>query len=205
MNRNEHWEQVYCNKFANQVSWYKSHLVRSIELIHSSALSPDARIVDVGGGASTLVDDLLAAGYKNIAVIDLAGNAIQVSRQRLGDCAAQVDWIVGDATTSLLPDSSVDFWHDRAAFHFFTKDSDRTAYREQLVRCIKIGGIVLVATFTLDGPEKCSGLPVTRYDALGILDVLGNQFEKLDESIELHKTPGGNIQPFVYCLCRRRT
>ena len=200
----QHWQGVYEKKDFDAVSWYRPHLEQSLEFIRSAKLAADARIVDIGGGASTLVDDLLAEGYTNLAVIDLADAALKVASKRLGDRATAVDWIAGDVTTPLLPDASVDFWHDRAVFHFLTEDDARGAYLGQVARCVKPGGHVLVATFGLDGPEKCSGLPVARYDAEGIHAVFGDTFDKLGEASENHETPWGSAQSFVYCFCRRR-
>lgn len=201
--RTQHWRAVYAQKAANQVSWFRPHLERSLDFIRSAKLPKDARIVDVGGGASTLVDDLLLDGYSNLAVIDLADSALDTARERLGDRADAVDWIVGDVTTPLLSEESVDFWHDRAVFHFLTEADARQAYLEQVARCVKPGGQVLVATFALDGPKTCSGLPIARYDADGIHSVFGEEFEKIGEASELHETPRGSAQSFVYCFCRR--
>jgi ubiquinone/menaquinone biosynthesis C-methylase UbiE len=204
MSNEEHWQAVYQTKQPDEVSWYQPHLERSLEFIRASELAPDARIVDVGGGASTLVDDLLGEGYRNVAVIDLADAALAAARLRLGDRAPMVDWIVGDVTTPLLPDATVDFWHDRAVFHFLTEPAARSAYLAQVLRSVKPGGRVLVATFAPDGPEKCSGLPVARYDANGIHSVFGDVFEKVGEASEQHATPWGSVQSFVYCFCHRR-
>lgn len=203
MTEKDHWQSVYARKSPDEVSWYRPHLEQSLRFIRESGLGHDARIVDVGGGASTLVDDLLDAGHLNLAVIDLADAALAVARDRLGARAAQVDWIVGDVTTPLLDESSVDFWHDRAVFHFLTDEGARSAYLAQVTRSVKPGGHVLVATFGLDGPEKCSGLSVTRYDADGIHAVFGDLFEKRASAAELHETPSGSVQSFVYCFCRR--
>jgi len=198
-----HWQAVYEKKKPEEVSWYRPHLGQSLDFIRSCRLPPDARIVDVGGGASTLVDDLLDEGYRNLAVIDLAAAALDAARTRLGDRAGAVDWIVGDVTTPLLPADSVDFWHDRAVFHFLTDDASRGAYLAQVVRSVRPGGHVLVATFGLDGPEQCSGLPVARYDAAGIHAVFGDTFTKIGQAAEQHETPRGSVQSFVYCFCRR--
>lgn len=203
MSGREHWQNIYSRKAPGEVSWYRPHLDKSLELIRSRQLEPDVRIVDVGGGASTLVDDLLDAGYRNVAVIDLADAALEVARERLGERAAWVDWIVGDVTTELLPERSVDFWHDRAVFHFLTQADARAAYLAQVIRAVQPGGHVLVATFGLDGPDECSGLPVARYDAPGIHAVFGDRFDKIGHASELHETPWGTIQSFVYCFCRR--
>lgn len=203
MQTDAHWQKVYSEKAPDRVSWYRPHLDKSLEFIRICGLNPNARIVDVGGGASTLVDDLLSAGYTNLAVIDLAAAALATARQRLGVRATSVEWIVGDITTPLLPVNSVDLWHDRAVFHFLTEAPARAAYLAQVVRAVKPGGHVLVATFGLDGPESCSGLPVARYDAEGIHAVFGDAFDKLAESAEQHQTPWGAVQSFVYCFCRR--
>lgn len=203
MSSKNHWQSVYEHKTSDEVSWYRPHLERSLEYISAAKLAATARIVDVGGGASTLVDDLLSEGYSNLAVVDLADSALKVARDRLGEREAQVDWVVGDVTQPLLPDLSVDFWHDRAVFHFLTEQDARAAYLSQVNRCVKPGGHVLVATFGLDGPEQCSGLPVARYDPAGIHAVFGDNFDKLGEATEEHATPWGSEQSFVYCYCRR--
>jgi SAM-dependent methyltransferase len=199
----DHWQSVYEHKAADEVSWYQPHLEKSLAFVRSCQLASDARIVDVGGGAATLVDDLLSDGFHNLVVIDLAAAALDVAQTRLGVRAAIVDWIVGDVTTPLLPAASVDFWHDRAVFHFLTDDSDRAAYLAQVVRSVKPGAYVLVATFGLDGPQRCSGLPVARYDADQIHAVFGHRFEKIGALIERHETPWGAVQSFTYCFCRR--
>lgn len=203
MSGRAHWEAVYQKKAVEKVSWYRPHLDRSLEFIRTCGLAPASRIVDVGGGASTLVDDLLAEGYRNLAVIDLADSPLAAARERLGERASAVDWIVGDVTTELLAERSVDMWHDRAVFHFLTEEPARAAYLAQVVRCVKPGGHVLVATFALDGPETCSGLPVARYDSEGIHAVFGDVFDKVGDAAEQHVTPWGSVQSFVYCFCRR--
>lgn len=203
MSQREHWQQVYETKAPDSVSWYRPHLERSLEFIRAARLGPDARIVDVGGGASTLVDDLLDAGYQNVAVIDLAESALTVAKARLGARASAVDWIVGDATTHLVPNGSVDFWHDRAVFHFLADAETRSEYLRRVTAAVKPGGHVLVATFGLDGPERCSGLPVARYDAAGIHAVFGDLYDKIADAAELHETPHGEVQSFTYCFCRR--
>lgn len=198
-----HWQTVYEQKSSDDVSWYRPHLEQSLAFIRRSSLGPKSRVVDVGGGASTLVDDLLNEGFRNLAVVDLADAALRGARDRLGERGEGIDWIVGDATTPLLDDESVDFWHDRAVFHFLTDAQARDAYVNQVERSVKPGGYVLIATFALDGPEKCSGLPVARYDAEGIHRVLGARFEKLGQAEEEHETPGGGQQSFTYCFCRK--
>ena len=203
MHDQAHWQAVYAKKQPEEVSWYQPHLAQSLTFVRAANLPLDARIVDIGGGASTLVDDLLADGYRNLAVIDLAAAALDAARCRLGPGGQGVDWICGDVTTELLPADSVDFWHDRAVFHFMTDAVARAAYLAQVERAVKPGGYVLVATFGLDGPERCSGLPVTRYDAGGIHAVFGPRFDKIGQAAEQHHTPWGSVQSFVYCFCRR--
>ncbi len=202
--RQQHWQAVYAQKSSETVSWYRAHLEQSLAMLAIAKLPKQASIVDVGGGASTLVDDLLNQGYVNLTVIDIAAQALAASQLRLGDLAQHVNWVIGDVTTPLLEPQSVDFWHDRAVFHFLGGEQDRIAYRAQVERCVRPGGYVMVATFGLDGPERCSGLPVTRYDADGIAAALGERFERIAEAKELHETPSGASQSFVYCLCRRR-
>jgi ubiquinone/menaquinone biosynthesis C-methylase UbiE len=201
----DHWQSVYATKRPDEVSWYRPHLDISLAFVRSAGLSPDARIADIGGGASTLVDDLVAQGFRNVAVVDIAATALEVARNRLGDRADDVQWIEGDVTRSLFAPSSIDFWHDRAVFHFLVDPEARAAYLEQVTRAVRPGGRVLVATFGLDGPEHCSGLPTMRYDPAGIKATFGDQFEKLDQAAELHQTPWGKEQSFVYCFCKRRS
>jgi ubiquinone/menaquinone biosynthesis C-methylase UbiE len=198
-----HWNDVYGRKRAEEVSWFRPHLDISLGFIRAARLDRDARIVDVGGGASTFVDDLLALGHTNVAVADIAESALEVAKRRLGPRARDVDWLVGDVTSTLLPPASVDFWHDRAVFHFLVNEDSRAAYLRQVRRSVKPGGHVLVATFGLDGPDKCSGLPTARYDATGIKAVFGDVFTKIGEAAETHETPWGSEQAFVYCFCVR--
>jgi len=199
-----HWDAVYQKKHATEVSWYQAHLQQSLSMIASCDLPGAASIVDVGGGASTLVDDLLVRRYSNVTVIDLSAKALGETWARLGERATNAHLVCGDATTPLLDSASVDLWHDRAVFHFLTDDSRRAAYVEQVTRCVRPGGQALIATFALDGPERCSGLPVRRYSPQAIAEALGPSFELIAEANEDHLTPGGNHQSFAYALCRRR-
>ncbi|MFO0629798.1 MAG: class I SAM-dependent methyltransferase [Polyangiales bacterium] len=203
MEPQSHWESVYARKPADGVSWYRPHLDRSLAIIEAAALPKDARIVDVGGGASTLVDDLLDRGFTRLTVMDLSARALDVARHRLGDRASRVTWIVGDATHRALPEGSVDLWHDRAVFHFLRDDDARRRYVDQAHRALRPGGTIVVATFGPDGPSQCSGLEVVRYDAEGIHAAFGDAFERLSSDQETHVTPWGSAQPFVYCSCRR--
>lgn len=204
MTARDHWQGVYERKRPEELSWYAPHLETSLAFVRDSGLPRAARIVDVGGGASTFVDDLLGAGYTNVAVVDLAAAALAAARRRLGEPrASAVDWIVGDVTAPVVPPASVAFWHDRAVFHFLVDEAARAAYLGEVVRAVEPGGRVLVATFGPDGPERCSGLPVARYDAPSIHAVFGERFEKLGQATESHATPWGSVQSFVYCFCRR--
>ncbi|MAQ19577.1 MAG: SAM-dependent methyltransferase [Sandaracinus sp.] len=199
-----HWEEVYATKAPDGVSWYRPHLDRSLALIEGLGPSRDARIVDVGGGASTLVDDLLDRGFQDLAVVDLATAALAASRARLGDRATAVEWIVGDARHALFPVGSVDLWHDRAVFHFLTEPADRAAYVDHLALAVRPGGHAVIATFAEDGPEKCSGLPVVRHSPDALAAAMGDRFEALQTAREVHRTPWGSEQPFAYVVVRRR-
>jgi SAM-dependent methyltransferase len=204
MSNEAHWEKVYSEKSAVDVSWYQPHLRQSLQLITACQLPASARIVDVGGGASTLVDDLLALGFTDLTVIDLAATAFRQSQERLRERARHVTWLQGDATTELLDADSVDLWHDRAVFHFLTDEPRRAAYLEQVSRCVRPGQFVILGTFAPNGPERCSGLPVARYSPDELASALGPTFEKLAEASEEHTSPRGAVQPFSYVLCRRR-
>ena len=202
MDRHEHWEQVYRTRQPTEVSWYAPHLSDSLRLIRE-AVPPDASIIDVGGGASTLVDDLLEAGYRRITVLDLSETALQRSRSRLGESAAAVTWLQADVSAATLPPAAYDLWHDRAVFHFLTSDDQRRRYVAQALKALKPGGFAIVGTFGPQGPEKCSGLQVSRYTPSELHGTFGEPFELLGSSIERHMTPWGSPQQFVYCYCRR--
>jgi 2-polyprenyl-3-methyl-5-hydroxy-6-metoxy-1,4-benzoquinol methylase len=201
MNKQQHWEQVYQTKPADTVSWFQAHAERSLALIKAVAASPDAAIIDVGGGASTLIDDLLTEGYSALTVLDLSAQALSVAKQRLGQVGQSVRWLVGDICSAALPAKGYDTWHDRAVFHFLTQPEDRQAYVNQVMKAVKPGGHVIVATFAPDGPEKCSGLPVQRYSPQGLHGEFGPAFELVEHVSEAHQTPMGNIQHFIYCHC----
>lgn len=198
----EHWESVYQRRAADEVSWYRPHLERSLRFIEGAGLDKSAAILDVGGGNSTLVDDLLDRGYRNVTVLDLSPSAIDQARQRLGARSADVTWLVGDITAMELPEHHYDFWHDRAVFHFLTDEASRQRYVAAVRRALKPNGHVVIATFGPSGPEKCSGLPVVRYSAEGIHDEFGDEFRKVRGEEETHHTPWGAEQEFVYCYCR---
>jgi len=195
-----HWESIWINKKSYQWSWQQPHLKKSLELIQKTGMGEDAQVIDVGGGASTLVDDLLERKFKNIMVVDISQEALSLSKSRLGLSANQVIWIQADITRVQLPPTSFDIWHDRAFFHFFTSRDDRKRYLQVLTTSLKQGGYAVIATFGLRGPEKCSGLPIVRYSPQSLLTELGPGF-KLQENLEEdHLTPSGVRQHFIYCL-----
>jgi SAM-dependent methyltransferase len=197
-----HWDSVYSTKAPNAVSWYAPHLETSLQLIKRVAPKWPA-IIDVGGGESTLVDDLLAEGYRYLTVLDISAEAIEACKKRFGAAlAAYVDWRVGDVTKADLPHNYYDVWHDRAVFHFLTDEEDRRAYVDKVAYTVKAGGHVIVATFGPEGPTKCSGLDVVRYDADALHAEFGKAFRLLKSRTEVHRTPRGAEQQFVYCLCR---
>jgi ubiquinone/menaquinone biosynthesis C-methylase UbiE len=202
MSSREHWNRVYETKETTAVSWFRPHLDRSLEFLELTNLSKQAAILDVGGGASTLVDDLLARGYSNISVLDISEAALQAAQSRLGNAASRVRWIVADVTQVNLPLEKFDLWHDRAVFHFLLDPIARAKYVETVRRTVKPGGHVIVATFGPHGPSKCSGLDVLRYDADGIHGEFGPEFTKVTDTTEIHTTPWGSEQEFVYCYCR---
>lgn len=202
MSQRDHWEGVYRHKGPAEVSWYRPHLDRSLKFLDLAGLTPDSPILDVGGGASTLVDDLLAKGYRGVTVLDLSESAIDQAKARLGAASERVTWIVGDVTEVELPEHSFEFWHDRAVFHFLVDPDSRRRYVAQVRRALKPNGHVVVATFGPEGPVKCSGLPVMRYDAEGIHAQFGDEFRKIGADHEVHTTPWGSEQEFVYCYCR---
>ena len=204
MQTKEHWEKVYSTKAATQVSWFQEHAAMSLQLITRHNVPLSAAIIDVGGGASTLVNDLLDAGYRQITVLDLSGAALATAQARLGERASLVQWREANVLEVELPAQGFDVWHDRAVFHFLTTEQERQAYVQQVLRAVKPGGLVIVATFAEDGPTQCSGLPVMRYDANDLHAQFGAPFATLGHEKESHMTPGGNEQKFVYCFCRRQ-
>lgn len=198
-----HWESVYSIKATTAVSWFQEHAQHSFTLIHETEVPLSASIIDVGGGASTLVDDLLANGYSDITVLDLSVAALAAAKTRLGEIGNSVQWLEADITKVVLPANSIDVWHDRAVFHFLTTQEERQAYVQAVLRSVKQGGHVIVATFAEDGPTQCSGLPVMRYSADELHAEFGEPFSLLRHEKEEHHTPFGTVQKFVYCYCRK--
>ncbi len=203
MSREAHWQTVYSAKEADEVSWYRPRLDMSLELIRATGLTKSGRIIDIGAGASTLVDDLLAAGYECITALDISETALNIARQRLGSAAKEVTWIVGDVTEVDLGEKAFDLWHDRAALHFLTDAADRTRYADALSRALAPGGHAVLSAFSPDGPEQCSGLDIRQYDAPGLTELLGDDFQMRECRTEIHTTPSGNEVPFTYCRLQK--
>jgi SAM-dependent methyltransferase len=199
--RQAHWEGVYTKKGENEVSWFQESPAPSLELIAQAGATPASAIIDIGGGASRLVDNLVERGFEDITVLDLSEAALEAAKGRLGGPAAQVHWIVADATV-WEPQKEYDIWHDRAAFHFLTEDHDRAAYVARLERSLKVGGYAIIATFAPDGPERCSGLSVVRYDPVGLGKTLGRAFQLVDTRQHIHATPWGTDQSFQFGVFR---
>lgn len=198
----EHWDAVYGTKSPDQVSWFTPHLERSLAFLEAAKIDRHAAIIDVGGGASTLADDLVARGYENLTVLDVSEAALDAARARLGVSAARVQWVCGDIMEVALPFAAYDFWHDRAVFHFLRDPAARARYVAAVRRSVKPGGHVVAATFGPHGPEKCSGLEVMRYTPETLHAEFGADFARLASDTEIHQTPWGSEQEFIYCYCR---
>ena len=201
--RQVHWEKVYTSKGENEVSWFQENPAPSLDLIASAGATAASAIIDVGGGASRLVDALIERGFQAVTVLDLSQAALVAAKARLGKRADQVQWIVTDVTVWEPRAAAYDVWHDRAAFHFLTEERDRTAYVARLTKAVKPGGHAIIGTFAPDGPDRCSGLPVARYDAQGLGRVLGDGFELVETLCHEHRTPAGSQQRFHFSLFRR--
>jgi SAM-dependent methyltransferase len=200
--RQTHWENVYTTKGEAEVSWFQETPAPSLELLELVGVKPSSGIIDVGGGASRLVDRLIAQGFENITVLDLSATALGAARMRLGDIGGKVKWIVADAT-EWHPPEIYDVWHDRAAFHFLTDERDQQAYIQRLKQALPRGGHVIIGTFALDGPEKCSGLPVARHSAGSLSTLLGGDFVLVDSRRHEHTTPWQAVQKFQFSTFRR--
>jgi len=200
-----YWDKVYGSKQPSEVSWFQEHAKLSLQLILDAHLPRDAAIIDVGGGASTLADDLLANNFTNITVLDISKAGLAAAQRRLGSSAAKVQWLEANILDIQLPENTYSVWHDRAVFHFLISPEDRHTYVSAVLRSVKPGGLVIVATFDENGPSMCSGLPVKRYNSDQLHSEFGEAFELLSHEKETHHTPSGIIQPFTYCLCRKST
>jgi ubiquinone/menaquinone biosynthesis C-methylase UbiE len=203
-NLQAHWQNVYQTRSADAVSWFRPRLGTSLDLLRSAGLASQSRLIDVGGGASTLVDDLLDVGLEQVTVLDISSAALDVARTRLSDRADHVEWIVGDVLSAGLPEAGFDFWHDRAVLHFLTKPSDAEIYAKQAARAVRPGGFAVIGGFSPNGPERCSGLPVARRSARDVGRVLSSAFRLLTERSERHVTPAGAAQEFAYALLQRQ-
>jgi SAM-dependent methyltransferase len=202
MSSRAHWERVWSARSPGEFSWHQRHPALSLELIRATGAGPQTRILDVGGGASTLVDYLLAGGFVQLSVLDISLTALDLARQRLGERASRVRWLEGDVRC-FVPPHPFDIWHDRAVFHFLTEKEDRAAYRAALECSLVTGGEAIIATFGPEGPTRCSGLDVVRYGPEGIASELGSAFLLVESREERHRTPAGVEQQFVYGRFRR--
>ena len=197
MNRKSHWEEIYSDKSPLEVSWYQKEPVISLQLIESAGIPKEAAIIDIGGGASILVDHLVECGYKHLAVLDISGNALTHAKKRLASVADNIEWFEADITTFQAP-HQFDLWHDRAVFHFLTDDNDRRRYVKILKQTLNPGGHLIMAAFAIGGPTKCSGLDIVQYDANKLLTELGSGFSLVEEKTEIHVTPANKKQQFAY-------
>ena len=202
MDKQSHWDNVYTTKEIDAVSWFQEHAETSLKLIMNLQPDKSAQILDVGGGASTLVDDLIQNEYQALSVLDISESALKVAQDRLGDLAKKVQWIAQDVTQAQFPEQSIDVWHDRAVFHFLTNEEDRNNYIDVVMKSVKHGGHVIISTFAEDGPKECSGLEVKRYNKDSLHAEFGSPFTLLGHESEMHETPSGQLQHFVYCYCR---
>jgi trans-aconitate methyltransferase len=200
--RQAHWENVYTTKDEKEVSWFEESPAISLDLIRSIGVNVHASIIDIGGGASRLVDALLDEGFEAITVLDLSKKALTTARARLGVLGTKVRWVVADVTT-WEPSETYDVWHDRAAFHFLTEPKDCAAYAERVSRAVRPGGHVIIGTFAPDGPERCSGLQVVRHDAASLSEMLGSEFALTENRPHVHQTPWGATQRFQFSRFRR--
>ena len=202
--RSSHWDAVYSGKDEAGTSWFRPHLDESLRLIDALGLPRQAPVLDVGGGRSTLVEDLLERGFSDIGVMDLSAIALDATKQRLGVRAGGVHWMTGDITEVELPAAYYALWHDRAVFHFLVDADDRARYAAAMAHAVRPGGHAVIGTFAADGPERCSGLPVSRYDAASLASAFAPEFEPVADSRDVHRTPSGSEQAFTYVVLRRR-
>lgn len=200
--RRDHWDEVYRTKAENEVSWFEEEPALSLELMRLAGLTPTSSVIDIGGGASHLVDNLLRLGLSRVTVLDISEAALATAQARLGPEASRATWIAADVTT-WEPLQVYDIWHDRAAFHFLTQPEDRAAYGRCLAKALKPGGHAIIASFAEDGPERCSGLPVTRYSPQALATALGSMVELVESRRHSHATPWGTVQKFQFSLFRR--
>jgi ubiquinone/menaquinone biosynthesis C-methylase UbiE len=201
--RKEHWEHIYSTKKPEEVSWYEPTPATSLEFLRLFNLPKDAKIIDVGGGDSLFVDNLLDLGFTDVSVLDISASALERAKKRLGDRASRVRWIVSDAA-KFEPAEQYDFWHDRAAFHFLTDEADVKKYIATIARYIKPDGIFVIGTFSEQGPKKCSGIEIKQYSEAALLNILGQYFEKVECKEIEHTTPFNTIQKFIFCSFKHK-
>ncbi|MGB0836113.1 MAG: class I SAM-dependent methyltransferase [Psychrobium sp.] len=204
--RQAHWQQVYSTKDTQQVSWYQQSAAQSLAYITQSELDKSEAIIDIGGGASVLVDELLALDYSNVSVLDISPQALEVAKSRLDEKVEQaekVDWLAADLLDTEFKQGQFSLWHDRAVFHFLTSENDKASYRQQLNNALKVGGYAIIATFDIGGPTKCSGIDIVQYSWQTLADFVGDSFELVAHCNESHITPFDTTQQFTYCLFRK--
>ena len=198
-----HWDEVYRNRPIQGASWYRPHLDVSLSLLRQAGLDTAARVIDIGAGASTLVDDLLGLGLRDVTVLDLSDTALAASRERLGPHAASVRWLAADVLQTEFSPAAFDLWHDRAVLHFLATLEDAARYVAQAARAVRPGGHAVIGGFAPEGPPRCSGLPVTRRSAAELAALFAPAFRLLDQRSEQHLTPAGTTQAFTYVLLAR--
>lgn len=203
MDKKAHWEKIYSTKSHKEVSWFTEHVYSSLELIHKTGINKDEAIIDVGGGASTLADDLLNEGYRDITVFDISGSALAIAKERLKEKSSQVQWIEDDILNSDFGGKKYDLWHDRAVFHFLTSEEEREVYKEKVHRHLKQDGFLLISVFADDGPLKCSMLEIKRHSEKDVVDFFGNSFSKIFEERMVHITPSNIEQKFVNVILKK--
>ena len=203
MDKISHWKNIYQTKDPKNVSWFAPHLFKSLEFLTKTSLEKNDPMIDVGAGTSTLADDLLGQGFTRLTILDISSESLEVSKKRLGKEAQKIEWIVGDITSAKLSKNYYKLWHDRAVFHFLTKPEEKEKYKLMLRESLAPKGYALIATFSLEGPEKCSGLEVFRYSPETLSRDLGAGFQLMEAATESHKTPSGTVQAFIYCLFQK--
>jgi 2-polyprenyl-3-methyl-5-hydroxy-6-metoxy-1,4-benzoquinol methylase len=195
----QHWDEIYSSEAPQEVSWFCPHLETSLALIERAASERDAAILDVGGGASMLVDDLLDHGYRNVTVLDISQSALQAAQKRLGERSRLAQWVCADVMKASLPMRAYKVWHDRAVFHFLTQAEQRRDYVSTVTSAVEAAGHVIVSTFGPEGPTRCSGFDVVRYDSDSLQAEFGPRFRLVESVTELHRTPVGTTQQLLYC------
>ncbi len=203
MDRKSHWEKIYSTKSHKEVSWYSEHIFSSIDLILKTDLDKDAAILDVGGGASTLADDLLNDGYQDITVLDISGSALVIAKDRLKENGSKIHWIEDDILVSNFGGKKYDLWHDRAVFHFLTSEQERNVYKDKVNQHLKLNGFLIMSVFADDGPLKCSMLEIKRHSEMDIKKFFGEKYRPLFEERTIHRTPSHVEQKFVNLILKR--